>query len=349
MKLRKPGVSVIVCCYNSEKRLVPTLHHLFKQRVNPLVNWEIIIVNNNSNDATASVALQLHEQQGNSITFRVIDEPKPGLSNARNAGFLAAEYEFVLMVDDDNWLSENYVETVYSHLQNNPKAAMVGGLGEPELEEAAPSWFNDYASCYATGPQAKTGAAPLKHADELYGAGCAIRLTALEHIKHCGFKNILSDRTGASLMSGGDTELCLALRMAGFELLYDERIHFKHFLPKGRVTWLYLRKLFQGFGQSKALTDVYISTMRNEPIPTNQRFPFWFNRTWFLVSQLRKNLALLVRSKMQLMEGNAALLQVLAQVGQLRTIIKHRNELIGYYEYAHQFRLKAKQNAPKYS
>jgi glycosyltransferase involved in cell wall biosynthesis len=49
------GVSIIVCCYNSAERLPETLKHLALLESNEDVNWELIIVDNNSSDTTIVV------------------------------------------------------------------------------------------------------------------------------------------------------------------------------------------------------------------------------------------------------------------------------------------------------
>lgn len=342
MMEQQPGVSVIVCCYNSAKRLPPTLQHLFAQVVPASIPWEIIIVNNNATDSTVQTAQQLYTQTDQSIAFRIVDEPTPGLSHARNKGFETAQYQYVLMVDDDNWLSSNYVETVFNNLEENPNAAMVGGLGIPALEEQKPAWFADYAYCYATGPQAKTEGAAVVRAHELYGAGCALKLSMLNTIRKKGFSNILSDRTGSSLMSGGDTELCYAFRLAGYDLLYNEQISFQHFLPKARVNWKYLRKLFHGFGMTKPLMDIYISALNGKPVPAdNQRFPYWFNRTWFLLTDVSKDAGVLVASLFSPSEGNPKLLTALAKLGQLKSTFLFRKQLLQLHQQVNTFKENA--------
>jgi len=51
-----PGVSVIICCYNSVKRLPVTLAHLKSQVVFGQIPWEVIVIDNASTDRTAEVA-----------------------------------------------------------------------------------------------------------------------------------------------------------------------------------------------------------------------------------------------------------------------------------------------------
>lgn len=326
---RKDGISVIVCCYNSASRLENTLNHLFTQSVSDTVNWEIIVIDNNSTDNTAETANQLYSNSGSSIPFKVIHESKPGLSNARKAGFDSSQFEFVLMVDDDNWLCPDYLSTVYQRLSQDQTIGMVGGLGIPKLEMEEPAWFNELAYCYATGPQSETGNSGFTL--ELYGAGLALRMSALAKLETAGFRSLLSDRIGNTLMSGGDTELCHAFRIAGYKLYFDDSISFIHQLPAGRINWHYLRRLFYGFGMMKVAIDIYTGTINNYPMPQDGKLPFWFSRTVYLTRQLLPDLPILLRGMFSNMEGDKRILKAIAQLGHINALVKQRNSVMDNY------------------
>jgi glycosyltransferase involved in cell wall biosynthesis len=331
--MRENGVSVIICCYNASKRLEPTLTHLFSQQFSKSLNWEIIVVDNASADSTAQIAQQLFDKSGTSIAFKVVYEPKPGLSFARECGFRNSRYDIALMVDDDNWLCPNYVQAVHSHFENDGNLGMVGGLGLPEISGPTPDWFDRYAYCYATGHQSET-----TEADLLYGAGLALRLSHLDKLRNHGFSSILSDRVGDALISGGDTELCMAFRMAGFRLKYDRTISFRHQLPDGRLKWSYLRRLFYGFGITKAKMDIYTAALSGQPMPADGRLPFWFNRIYFLSKRLLSDLPVLLRGRFNELEGDELLLKATAKLGHIEGLWNSRTELISLYEQVYKLR-----------
>ena len=329
--MRRPeGISVIVCCYNSVERITPTFQHLFRQNVTQGFDWEIILVDNNSSDNTSQKSEELYIQSDSSIPFKVVSEPNPGLSNARQAGFDSSKYEIVLMVDDDNWLSSNYLDGIWNAFQKDDAIGMVGGLGNPELSRPAPEWFERYAYCYATGPQTEDGEAGIT--EHLYGAGLALKLSVLDRLKANGFTSLLSDRIGNSLMSGGDTELCFAFRMAGAKLYYEPSITFQHELPQERIDWAYLRRLFHGFGLTKATLDMYTACINEYDIPIDGKLPFWFNRMVYLAIKLLPDLPLLIHSKVARLDGNRKLLFTLGKVGQLQAILMMRKDFITKYE-----------------
>ena len=65
-----------------------------------------------------------------------------------------------------------------------------------------------------------------------------------------GFKSALQGRDGKTLVAGEDTELTYALRLIGGKLYYNSEMQFKHYMPKSRINWIYLKQLNQAFGYS---------------------------------------------------------------------------------------------------
>lgn len=315
------GISVIVCCYNSVPRLTPTLTHLFAQ-VTQSLDWEIIVVDNNSSDETAAFAQSLGALHNTKqIPLIIVKEPTPGLSAARKKGTNTAKYDLLLFVDDDNHLDENYLQTVNVLMRKDESVAILGAYGEPVFDEGftPPQWFPSQASCYALGAQSsKSYDDTLIHA---YGAGFTVRRSAWEHLKAAGFESQLSDRKGASLVSGGDTEWCMALRLAGYKIAYDERLRFKHYMPAGRINWTYLQKLYRGFGKAKVVTDAYTFVMNNDYNPNDRyRLPYWLDRLIHLRKAHKQYGRERNFSEKYPQEGNAEYLLWLGQKGEIEEI-----------------------------
>jgi glycosyltransferase involved in cell wall biosynthesis len=270
-----PGVSVIICCYNSAERLPETLSHLAAQAGASSVPWEVVVIDNASLDATAAVARQSWPENG-PAPLRVVNEPMPGLTHARHRGLRESRFGFLSFIDDDNWVSPSWVADVFRVLSTHPEVAACGGRGEPVLElEKAPELFSVFASAYAVGPQAETEGYVARARSILYGAGLSVRKSAWTALISQGFRPALSDRKGKSLSSGGDSELCMALVLAGWKLWYDPSLTFKHYLPTERLQWDYLRRLNRSFGtavvwmeQYKTLIDPPASvSFRSIPLP----------------------------------------------------------------------------------
>lgn len=239
--MSKPGVSVVICSYNGASRLPETIRHIAGQQVPESIPWEFIVIDNASSDNTAAVAQSEWHKYAYACAqpFRIIPEPQPGLSYARARGFTSAQYDYILMCDDDNWLDPHYIATVYEIMTVHPGIGALGGNGSLIFEEDPPAWVRSF-SVYAAGRQGpKSG--PVKRCT-IYGAGCVIRKSAYDLLLQSGHRSLLTDRLGKELSSGGDYELCLTLAIAGFVIWYDERLTFNHFITRDRITVEYYRK-----------------------------------------------------------------------------------------------------------
>jgi glycosyltransferase involved in cell wall biosynthesis len=99
-------LSFVVPAYNEEAYLPACLESILDQtRTLPAGSVEIIVVNNASTDRTREVALSFPG-------VIVVDEPRKGLTFARQAGFAAATGSLVANVDSDSRLTPGWVEQV---------------------------------------------------------------------------------------------------------------------------------------------------------------------------------------------------------------------------------------------
>jgi cellulose synthase/poly-beta-1,6-N-acetylglucosamine synthase-like glycosyltransferase len=78
------------------------------------------VVNNASTDKTKEVALSFPE-------VKVIDEPKKGLVMARQAGFVASQYELVANIDSDVVLTSGWLEFVLTQFQKDDALVCLSG------------------------------------------------------------------------------------------------------------------------------------------------------------------------------------------------------------------------------
>ena len=246
----KDGVSVIICCFNSSWVIEKTLEGLLNQKNINSIDYEIIVVDNCSNDNTDRLVKSVFETYPE-IQTKLIYESQPGLIFARNSGIEASRYSYLLFCDDDNILCENYVETAYSILSTNDRIAACGGYGIPYFFNCSkPIWFDEYKKAYATGKQKP---------DQryLYGAGCCFNKRALSNLFSFNYKPLLTGRKKTALLAGDDSELTKALISIGYSLCPLDNIYFYHILTSKRLTKQYLINMHIGFGKAALVLDVY--------------------------------------------------------------------------------------------
>lgn len=105
--------SVVIPAYNEEKYLGRTLNSLVNQQTD--INFEVIVVDNNSTDKTSKVAQSFQDK----LNLRVILEKKVGRGAARARGFEEAKGEIILSTDSDTLVFPTWVETLASGIKDN--------------------------------------------------------------------------------------------------------------------------------------------------------------------------------------------------------------------------------------
>ena len=101
-----PLFSIIVPIYNVEKFIQYCIDSILTQTYD---NFELILVNDGSTDNCSEICDKYAKLDKR---IRVIHKSNGGLVSARNAGVLVAEGEYVAFVDGDDWVSENWLETL---------------------------------------------------------------------------------------------------------------------------------------------------------------------------------------------------------------------------------------------
>ena len=105
----KSLISVIVPCYNQAQYLDECLQSVLDQTY---PNWECIIVNDGSPDNTEEVAKKWLAKDSR---FRYFYKENGGLSSARNFGIKKAEGEWILPLDSDDYISNDYLDLAKNH------------------------------------------------------------------------------------------------------------------------------------------------------------------------------------------------------------------------------------------
>ncbi len=109
-------VSVVIPAYNEESHLRLCLESVARQTVKP---FEVIVVDNNSTDATAAIA--------RSFPFvRLISEKRQGVMYARDCGFDAARGEIIGRLDADSIVESNWIEAIQKVFQDGSVHAATG-------------------------------------------------------------------------------------------------------------------------------------------------------------------------------------------------------------------------------
>ena len=93
--------------------------------INTDYKWELVIVDNGSNDGTSAFLASLPIQLAKANVISAF-EPKRGLAAARNKGVSKACGNIIAFTDDDCYVSENYINSMIFPLRNR-EIGLVGG------------------------------------------------------------------------------------------------------------------------------------------------------------------------------------------------------------------------------
>lgn len=114
-------LAFVIPAYNEEALIGKCLTSVLAEIKRSGADADVIVVNNASKDRTGEIARSF-------AGVRVVDEPKKGLVNARDAGFAASEgYELVANIDSDTIVPEGWLDTVLAGFSSDPKLVCLSG------------------------------------------------------------------------------------------------------------------------------------------------------------------------------------------------------------------------------
>jgi len=253
------NLSIIIPTHNPHAdRLTRALAGLRAQTL-PTTLWELVIVDNASADPAFLAQLDL----GWHPHARVIREPQLGLTAARQCGFRAADTEYAVLVDDDNVLAPDYLESALAIFAAHPRIGVAGGKSVPHFAIEPPAWTREFFPLLALrdlGPSdiVSSGLRPAGAARNEYpayapiGAGMALRRAAWQTwlAARVDDSGALSDRRGDALTSSGDNDIVLCALRSGWEVGYFPQLSLTHLIPAARLDADYLARLNRGIQQS---------------------------------------------------------------------------------------------------
>jgi glycosyltransferase involved in cell wall biosynthesis len=215
-----PHLSLLICTYNRADLLPHCLLALAGQQA-PGISWELIVVDNNSTDNTATVIdafLRDHPE----IDGRRIHEARQGLSHARNRAAAEARADWVLYLDDDARAAANLLHRAAWLIRHSPYP-IVGGVFYPWYHYGRPHWYrDDYASNAL--PQYSTLSVPPAN----YVATGGIMLWQRELLQQLGGFDPRVGMVGRKLAFGEETYLQARARERGIAVAYDPELVIYH-------------------------------------------------------------------------------------------------------------------------
>lgn len=240
---RSVSIDLVICTYNNAELLDKVLDAISKQRVSTQINWRVLVVDNNCTDNTPEV-VEKYSRSGK-LRITMISEPRQGLTPARVCGVRNTSGEWIAFIDDDCLLEDEWTEQAARFALDHPQCGAFGGQVILDWKVPPPLYALNRKWAFA----GKNHGEIAHRREWLAGAGMVVRRRALEKSGWLD-RQFLADRTGSSLVSGGDMEM--GMRIAAVEeIWYNPLCKLHHVIPARRLTRRYMRNMTFSLGASR--------------------------------------------------------------------------------------------------
>jgi glycosyltransferase involved in cell wall biosynthesis len=246
-------VSVVIPTYNRAARLAETLDRLAELKPRKCTSWEVLVVDNNSSDSTASVIQS--RQPAFPVPLRYVFERAQGRSNALNAGIAATTSPVLAFIDDDVVVGDDWLDEAIGPLVRAERdVSYTGGPVRPIWEAQRPRWLpHDRADLWGTIAILDYGSEEFIFEDRRrvpLGANMAVHRSLIDRVGD--FSPRLGRSGGTQLLGQEVPEFLARARTAGAYGLYVPGMVVDHHVPAGRLTKSYFRRWWFGKGRSRA-------------------------------------------------------------------------------------------------
>lgn len=229
-----PLIDVLVCSYN-ESKSIPDLLESLKKQTTSLDEFNIIFVDNASDDNTREIIENFQKELEN---LQYIFEPNKGKSFALNTGYGIATSEYVAHIDADCKADKKWIENIIN-LANEEHPSLFGGGYLPYYNSPKPKWFKDkYNTDWREDKRIVLS--------EGYLNGCNM-IWRRDLVLSLGGHNIELGINEHSLAGGEDTELIARARQkyTNIKIIYDQSIFVYHLTKEKQFNlWYFFRRTF---------------------------------------------------------------------------------------------------------
>lgn len=267
------GLSIIICAHNPRPHYLRRVLQALREQTLPIEEWELLLVDNASNEPLANWADLTWHPHG-----RHIREMPLGIAFARIRGIREAGAELLVFVDDDNVLDRDYLAHAKVIAAEHPELGAWSGNIQLEFEQPPPEWTRPYwpmLTAREVLQDAQACSVYHNRATTPVGAGMCFRrkvgLFYYEQWLKSPVRKVLGAR-GQSCTLGEDTDLALTACEMGMETGLFARLKLTHLIPPQRLTEDYLLRLCRGVAMSSLLMGLDRGTPAGGRLPHGLRW-----------------------------------------------------------------------------
>ncbi len=239
-------LSVILCTYNRSRSLAKALGSIAASEVPPSIEWEVLVIDNNSKDETRMVVEDFASRHPG--RFRYVFEATQGKSFALNTGIGKARGRVIAFIDDDVVANPRWLHTLTACILEG-KCSGSGGkiLLDPDFRP--PEWLAVDGPLSLGGMLAQfdLGDQPCVLDRPPFGTNMAFLRTIFD--KYGVFRTDLGPSPGSEIRNE-DVEFCRRLMTGGEKLLYEPAAVVYHVVPERRRTQHYFLQFWYDHGRA---------------------------------------------------------------------------------------------------
>jgi len=248
-------VTVLLATANRAQLLEQTLGH-FESLATDDLTWQIVVVDNGSIDATASVL----KHAARRLPLVALRDSEPGKNRALNRGLPHARGELLVFTDDDVVPDPQWLRELVNAAKKWPTYDVFAGRITPRFPPETLEWvrshpFGEAAYARFDLPQAEGPTETLA-----FGPNYAVRASVTTRHR---FSEQIGPQAGKNYAMGSETEYLLRLQRAGHRTVYVPSAHVEHVIQPAQTTpeWL----LGRSFRLGRGLTRLGLSNASRPP------------------------------------------------------------------------------------
>lgn len=119
--MSRAEVTIIVPVYNASDTIEKCVQSILLQS---FTNFELLLINDGSKDHSLSVLEKLEQKD---TRIRIVNQENRGVAKTRNLGIQLASADYIMFIDNDDFIETDYIETFYNEIVKEKLDVVIGG------------------------------------------------------------------------------------------------------------------------------------------------------------------------------------------------------------------------------
>lgn len=293
--MKDPKITFLICTHNGSKKIQKVLEAIANQNDISKELFEVLIVDNASDDNTAEIASEII--QSLHLNGRILFESRLGKTYAFMKGLFEARGQFMSIIDDDNYIDPDFTKNVIEIFDAHTDVGIIGSNNHIDVDSKyIPDWFKWASGRYACAKpwldeiEESSNDLVIGKTGVVAGAGLSLRIEPLKACLNKGYKffNDAQRSGGVNISGSEDVELCFLMRSLGYKFAYNSSIKLRHDIDIQRLNKETFFNSCKAYGGGSLGFDPFHFT----DISTKDYWSYKLTWQWQLISKLKRYILL---------------------------------------------------------